>query len=88
MINELHLFPLPDIYVNSYVLNSQHTTIFSQFIVFDHLPGAGELIIGPTVLGEAMAAGNLICASPPYLIKTRIENIMLLVCKVGLNVNK
>lgn len=23
---------------------------------------------GPTVLGVAMAAGNLICASPPYLI--------------------
>lgn len=34
----------------------------------NYLPGAGELITGPTVLGDAMAAGNLICASPPYLI--------------------
>lgn len=33
------------------------------------LPGAGELIMGPTVLGEVMAAGNLIWASPPYLVK-------------------
>lgn len=37
--------------------------------MFVHLPGAGELITGPTVLGDAKAAGNLICASPPYLIK-------------------
>ncbi len=44
-----------------------------------HLPGAGELITGPTVLGDAMAAGNLICASPPYLIRTTTEE-MLLVC--------
>lgn len=34
-----------------------------------YIPGAGELITGPTVLGEVMAAGNLICASPPYLLK-------------------
>lgn len=33
------------------------------------LPGAGELIMGPTVLGEVMAAGNLIWASPPYLFR-------------------
>lgn len=33
------------------------------------LPGAGELIMGPTVLGEVMAAGNLIWASPPYLFE-------------------
>lgn len=32
-------------------------------------PGAGELIIGPTVLGEVRAAGNLIWASPPYLFR-------------------
>lgn len=25
--------------------------------------------MGPTVLGEAMAAGNLIWASPPYLLR-------------------
>lgn len=39
-------------------------------IVFTSLPGAGELITGPTVLGDVIAAGNLICASPPYLITT------------------
>lgn len=44
----------------------------------NRLPGAGELITGPTVLGEAMAAGNLSCASPPYLIRTTVEDVMLL----------
>lgn len=39
-------------------------------VVFTGLPGAGELITGPTVLGEVIAAGNLICASPPYLNTT------------------
>lgn len=39
-------------------------------VVFTDLPGAGELITGPTVLGEVIAAGNLICASPPYLNTT------------------
>lgn len=38
-------------------------------------PGAGELITGPTLLGDVMAAGNLICASPPYLITTTEELI-------------
>lgn len=27
--------------------------------------------MGPTVPGDVMAAGNLICASPPYLINSR-----------------
>lgn len=40
------------------------------------LPGAGELIMGPTVLGEVMAAGNLIWASPPYLFKERVSECM------------
>lgn len=47
--------------------------------VFNYLPGAGELITGPTVLGDVMAAGNLICASPPYLITITTEEL-LLVC--------
>lgn len=38
-----------------------------------HLPGAGELTMGPTVPGDVMAAGNLICASPPYLNDSRRE---------------
>lgn len=37
------------------------------------LPVAGELIMGPTVPGDVMAAGNLICASPPYLDNSRRE---------------
>lgn len=47
--------------------------------IYWFLPGAGELITGPTVLGDVMAAGNLICASPPYLITTTTEEL-LLVC--------
>lgn len=42
-----------------------------------HLPGAGELITGPTLLGDVKAAGNLICASPPYLITTLTEDLSL-----------
>lgn len=29
--------------------------------------------MGPTVPGDVMAAGNLICASPPYLNNSRRE---------------
>lgn len=41
------------------------------------LPGAGELITGPTVPGDVMAAGNLICASPPYLTNSSREISLL-----------
>jgi len=45
-----------------------------------YLPGAGELITGPTVLGVAIAAGNLICASPPYLNKKKEQHLACAQC--------
>ena len=59
----MHLILLPD----------------QEDVFINYLPGAGELIKGPTLLGDVRAAGNLICASPPYLIRTTIEG-ELLVC--------
>ena len=58
----------------------------SQSVFIYNVPGAGELITGPTVLGDPMAAGNLICASPPYLITTTKE-LLLIVCAVQVIVN-
>lgn len=52
----------------------------SQLSEYIYLPGAGELITGPTVLGDPMAAGNLICASPPYLTKIQAVKIAFSLC--------
>lgn len=51
-------------------IQSLHNCPQDRRVVVTGLPGAGELITGPTVLGEVIAAGNLICASPPYLNTT------------------
>lgn len=63
----------------------------SQSVFIYNVPGAGELITGPTVLGDPMAAGNLICASPPYLITTTTtttpKELLLIVCAVQVIVN-
>lgn len=59
-------------------------------LVFTYnVPGAGELITGPTLLGDPMAAGNLICASPPYLITTdkQTKELLLVCAQLGVRVN-
>ena len=58
-------------------LNQPHQAQLTLLTYHICLPGAGELITGPTVLGDAMAAGNLIWASPPYLIMTTEEQFFL-----------